>query len=557
MTTTTASDERSATTPSPRAADDDRWPRLVFGAAAVVAFPLLLWFGRDHWFAFDEWMVLDRPWLNDGGWLEPHNGHWVTVLKVEYRLLFRVFGLHSYLPYQVPVVLAHIGSAILLRVLLRRLTVQGWLATAVAMVFLFFGAGRDNITFGFQISLTGSLLAGLAVLLLADRPGPVARADGWALVVGLVGLMTSAAFVAMVAGAVVAILIRRGWRVAAYYAVPLGLVYGLWYLRYASGEGPPLRPGATALRFAARMLGAIFTSLTAGSGAAVALAAVAAVGVVATVRTARRTGERRQVALLAGLLTAWLVFAAMTSSSRASTPLTADTHDAGRYLHLGAALLLPAVAVGIQYLSRRRTLVSALAVALLAIGVPQNIDRLGTTAMLFTGAGLFGPDTEEIMPAMAHSELIDDVPRDAPLPTNLTWLQGRLTVGWLADIGAAGRLPRPDGLSPEIQLTADNLLALHQGGASPGLNCEPLAPGRAVTLSASDEIRFAGTLLVTVTDGVHASPPRHMASQSPAAVRVLAGPLDVAVKRPFVVAEGQQERAEPPVLCRPGPGSVR
>jgi hypothetical protein len=554
MTTTTASDERSATTPSPRVADDDRWPLLVFGAAAVVAVPLLLWFGRDHWFALDEWMVLNRPWLNDGGWLEPHNGHWVTVLKVQYRLLFRVFGLHSYLPYQVPVVLAHIGSAILLRVLLRRLTVQGWLATGVAMVFLFFGAGRDNITFGFQISLTGSLLAGLAVLLLADRPGPVARADGWALVVGVVGLMTSAAFVAMAAGAVVAILIRRGWRVAAFYAVPLGLVFGLWYVRYGSGEGSPLRPGATALRFAARMLGAIFTSLTAGSGAAVGLAAVAAVGVVATVRTARRTGERRQVALLAGLLTAWLVFAAMTSASRASVPLLADTHDAGRYLHIGAALLLPAVAVGIQYLFRRQTLVGALAVALLAIGVPQNIDRLRTTEALFTGIDLFGPDTEEIMSAMAHSELIDDVPRDAPLPTNVTWLV-RLTVGWLADIGAAGRLPPPDGVSPEIQFTADNLLALHQGGASPGLSCEPLALDRAVTLSAGDEIRFAGSLLVTVTDGVHASRPRHVASQSLAAVRVLAGPLDVVVKRPLVVAEGQPQPAEPPVLCRPGPGN--
>ena len=182
----------------------------------------------------------------------------------------------------------------------------------------------------------------------------------------------------------------------------------------------------------------------------------------------------------------------------------ADTHDAARYLHIGAALLLPAIAVGIQYLSRRRTLVSALAVALLAIGVPQNIDRLGTTDGLFTGVDLFGPDTDEIMSAMANSELIDDVPRDTPLPTNLPWLEGRLTVGWLADIGAAGRLPRPDGLSPEIQLTADSLLALHHGGASPGLNCEPLARGRAVTLSASDEIRFAGTLLVTVTDGVHA-----------------------------------------------------
>ncbi len=406
----------TATATHPPAADlrtgDGPWPRRVFVAGLVVAAPLLLWFGRDHWFFLDEWLVLQRDGLTDPGYLDAHNGHWITLVVLDYRLNFRLWGLDTYLPYQVPVVAAHLASAALLRIVMLRVGVRGWLATGAALVFVFLGAGRDNITFGFQISMTGSLLAGLALLLIADHAGPAHRRDLVGLLVGVVGLMTSSVFVALLVGVGVAVLIRRGVRVAAFYAVPLGIVYGAWYLRYGAGEGDPMRLTGNTLRFVARMFGAVFSALTAGGVAGAVLVAVAAVGIVAAVQAGRRTGEWHAAALLLGLLAAWLVFAGLTALGRAESSVTADSHGASRYVHVGVALFLPAVAAGVERLTRWRTVAGVVAGLLLIVGVPRNLDRLADTDPLFgSGIDLFGADSEQIIEAMAHSTAIGEVSR--------------------------------------------------------------------------------------------------------------------------------------------------
>ena len=58
--------------------------------------------------------------LTDPGYLDAHNGHWITVVALDYRLNFRLWGLGTYLPYQVPVVAAHLASAVLLRIVMLR-----------------------------------------------------------------------------------------------------------------------------------------------------------------------------------------------------------------------------------------------------------------------------------------------------------------------------------------------------------------------------------------------------------------------------------------------------
>jgi hypothetical protein len=74
---------------------EDRWSARVFGVAVVVALPLLLWFGRDHWFFLDDWWVLTRDGLTSPGYLDDHNGQWMTVLRVDYRLNLELWGLRS------------------------------------------------------------------------------------------------------------------------------------------------------------------------------------------------------------------------------------------------------------------------------------------------------------------------------------------------------------------------------------------------------------------------------------------------------------------------------
>ena len=523
----------TATATHPPAEDlrtgEGRWPRRVFVAGLVVAAPLLLWFGRDHWFFLDEWLVLQRDGLTDPGYLDAHNGHWITLVVLDYRLNFRLWGLDTYLPYQVPVVAAHLASAALLRIVMLRVGVRGWLATGAALVFVFLGSGRDNITFGFQISMTGSLLAGLALLLIADHAGPVDRRDLVGLLVGVVGLMTSSVFVALLVGVGVAVLVRRGPRVAAFYAVPLGIVYGAWYLRYGAGEGDPLRLTGNTLRFVARMFGAVFSALTAGGVAGAVLVAVAAVGIVAAVQAGRRTGEWHAAALLVGLLAAWLVFVGLTALGRAESSVTADSHGASRYVHVGVALFLPAVAAGVERLMRWRTVAGVLAGLLLVVGVPRNLDRLADTDPLFgSGIDLFGADSEQIIEAMAHSRAIGEVSPDHVIATAEPRLQ--ITAGWLARHAADGRIPTPADATPEIELTATSILVLDLAAPTASAPCTPIEPGDEVTLEAGDEIRFDGVVQVTVVDGDEAARPRPFTSADRSAVRALAGPVDVVVE---------------------------
>ncbi len=229
---------------------------LVLAAVLVAAIPLLLHWGRHQWFFLDEWSFLvNRGLGHPSTLLAPHNGHWVTVPAIAFRVLFQIFGLR-YLPYEAADVVLHLCGVALIWATMRRLGVRPWLATLTAAPFAFFGAGLGNILFAFQITLTGSFVLGLAQLLLATANPPDRRKDVIGVVCGLVAIMSSAVGIPMVIGATVAAFLRRGWRAAALHGVPLAVVYVAWYLAYAVTLGttsPSARtPSSSAGRWAGR-----------------------------------------------------------------------------------------------------------------------------------------------------------------------------------------------------------------------------------------------------------------------------------------------------------------
>ena len=511
---------------------EERWSARVFGVAVVVALPLLLWFGRDHWFFLDDWWVLTRDGLTSPGYLDDHNGQWMTVLRFDYRLNLELWGLRSYLPYQVPVVLAHLVAAVLVRLVIRRLGVRGWIATAAALAFLFFGPGRENMVFGFQLSWTGSVVCGLALFLLADGPRSVTRRDWLALGVGVVGLMTSGVFPALLVGFGVTTLLRRGVRVTAFYALPLGVIYTAWYLRYGRDGATPLELTAQVIRFAGRMFWATFDALTQGGVGAV-LVAVAAFGLGAAVGRAWRSGTWADAAIPLGLAVGWMAFAALTAMARAN--LLPGIYNSGRYLHVGAALLLPLVAAGAEQLARRRMLLGAAALVPLAIGLPGNVDKLTYTEPILHG-------NPQLVFAMAHSPFIDDVPPDTKVLRGT--IETPLTAGWLARQAAVGHVPEPDGSDSLHRLDAATWLVLAQEDASADhRGCPQLSRPLALTLQSGDRISFAGGISVTTTDGIHESSPLPFASRDGSVIRALAGPIDMVVRPPL----GQRPR-----VCAPG-----
>ena len=512
----------------------DRWSARVFAAAVVAALPLLLWSGRDHWFFLDDWWALTRDGLGSPGYLDDHNGHWSTLVRLDFRLNFELWGLSTYLPYQVPVVLAHLGAAVLLRQVTRRTGVRGWIATAAALAFLLFGSGRENMLFAFQFSQTGSVLCGLAMFLLADGARSVTRRDWLALGVGVVGLMTSGIFLPFLVGFGVTTLLRRGGRVLVFYALPLGAIFAAWYLAYGREGAAPLEATGRTLRFAVRMFSATFDALAQGDIGAL-LVGVAAFGLAAAVLRARRSGTWADAALPLGLAVGWVAFATLTAAARSNGALTANTHDAGRYLHVGIALLLPLVAAGAEALARRRVLLGAAALVPLAIGLPGNVDKLTHTEPFLRG-------NRQVVFAMAHSPFVDEV-APGTTPPMFGPFDGPLTARWLARQAAAGKIPEPDGADPVRDLTATNWLALAQAtGPDDQPDCPQLTAPLAATLRSGDQIRFTGTITVSVTDGTQQSYPRQFLSSDGSVIRAQAGPVDV------VVRPGTGQR---PRLCMP------
>ena len=159
--------------------------------------------------------------------------------------MWNIVGLHSYRPYQLMTIGLHLTAACLLRVVMRRAGVGPWIATIAASLFVLFGPGHENVIWAFQIGFFGSLVFGLADLILADHDGPLDRRDAIGLLFGIAGLMSSGAGVTMVFVVGLAVLMRRGWRAAAFHLVPLAALFLAWWLVVGRDAYSP-SPGSVA-----------------------------------------------------------------------------------------------------------------------------------------------------------------------------------------------------------------------------------------------------------------------------------------------------------------------
>ena len=122
--------------------------------------------GRHQWFLVDEWVFLTNTGFGPHDLLAPYNAHWTTLPILAYRSLFALAGLRSYVPYQLVTIGLHLGTAALLRVIMRRVGVGPWIATLAASLFVFFGAGAQNVLWAFQMTFVGALVLGLVSLVL-------------------------------------------------------------------------------------------------------------------------------------------------------------------------------------------------------------------------------------------------------------------------------------------------------------------------------------------------------------------------------------------------------
>jgi hypothetical protein len=430
-----------------------RWAAAAFFVAAVAAVPVILYSNREQWFFFDEWDFLSARRLDSAeALLDEHNAHWSTVPIIGYRILYRVVGLHHYWPYQMLTITAHLASAVLLRVVMRRAGVPPWLSTASAVVFLYFGTGRENIGWAFQIGFTGALAFGLGHLLLSDHDGPFDRRDALGLLCGLLALMCSNVGVAMAVSVTVAVLIRRGWRAALAHGGSLGVVYIVWVLTYGGVVSDDVESSSADLAlFVRNTVTQTFVGLGQSWVLGLLIGLALVVGCVVAIAGARRDRDRRRLASTAGLVAGAVTFVLLAGTARATLSL----NPASRYRYVVAALALPAIAVAVSALARHWRPAAVLGAGLLLAGLPGNVAALEPS-----GPQRFTLGSRGLITVLADTAVPPGVPATMePLP-----LAPGMTVGWLRAAGADGKVPRPDPDELHLRPSAVMSMSLQQLG---------------------------------------------------------------------------------------------
>jgi len=495
--------------------------RVALGAfigVEVFAFALFMHVGRFAWFSQDEWDFLaGRSAGNLGDLFRPKNEHWTTLPILAYRFLWWLFGLRTYMPYLVLAVALHLLVAGLLRAVMRRADVGPWVSTATASAFALFGTGYFNIEYAFQITFVGSLAFGLTHLLLADHDGPVDRRDWIGILAGLAGLACSGVGLALAGVVGVAMLVRRGWAAALLHTAPLAGAYVLWLLLIGH-EGRSAAPGANfgqAMRFMTREVNATFGALGQVAGVGVLLSVLLIVGVgVAWGRLRGRT-LRQRAAAPAALLLGAVVFLLLTAISRGA-PFAASTPPgpARRYRYIVAAMIVPSLGVAADAVRRRWRVLTPIVPVLVLIGVPGNVRVLLDNApdwRMYKQLVLSAPRLP-ISPALPRSVL--------PERFGDRWL----TIGWLRDGIASGRVPAPAPMTPSYVAARTLDLALQPTGTAPARACQGLREPLVVLLATGEilTVKSHAVLVSIVAPGGTVSPPRRLQRGTHVAV---AGPL--------------------------------
>jgi hypothetical protein len=206
----------------------------------AVAFALLLYFARVTWFKGDEFGFFARMQPGQSvNLLTPYYEQWSTVPLMITQVLYTWVGLHSILPYNLWMLLAHVTLAHILWRWMRRIGADPWVATALTAVFLVVRGGILDATEEFwywqQVTFTMSLIFGFLAVLVIDHDGPSDRRDFAFWLLAILSLMSSdvGVFMVMLGGLVA--LLRRG-PVAALRVVCIPtLVFLAWLVLIADG----------------------------------------------------------------------------------------------------------------------------------------------------------------------------------------------------------------------------------------------------------------------------------------------------------------------------------
>lgn len=469
----------------------ERTALVVFVAYLVAGVALLLWWlGDYHWFFGDEWSFLAE---RDGGDLDDlfrsHGEHWVTVPVVIYRVVFNLFGLDSYVPYQAVVVTSHMVLCLLLRIVMRRAGVEAWTATVVAGGFVLFAPGQENILWAFQIAFVIALGCGVAQMLLADVDGPIRGRDVVGLAFGFIGLMTSGVSLVMTPVVALVVVLRRGWRASLFHAGPLAAAYAVWFLTTDPGgiDNPTGRSAAPSelARFVWSGGPAGLRAVGGHLGVGIIIAGIAGVGLALILRSG---ADRARIVPPVAMFVGAVGFLLGTAQSRWF--VTAEVGSQSRYLYTIAALTLPLLAVGADAVGRRGLRWRVAILVPFAVALVLNLDGFGQQQPFGSN---YHRAQERFVPALAHSDLARSVPSHVR-PS--VWY----TAGWLVEMAEEGQWGDPSTIEPVDESEFVPVLLAAQIDRDPPTSCANAVDQKVLTTVAGHRLGF--DMVGPGTDGV-------------------------------------------------------
>jgi hypothetical protein len=325
----------------------------VHALTLVSAFAVWAYLDRNLWFFGDEWDFLTRRGLH-GAYFSiwaPHNEHWSVLPILLWRAIYSLEHLSTYWPYLVPLLLVHV---VVVNLIWRRCLREGadvWLATVMALLFALLGTGAENLTWAFQIGFVSSLMFGFLAMEVAEAPqrarapwltGPVGR-DMTVAALALAALMCSTVGLATTLALGVVLLSGHGWlRTVRALAVPLG-AFVVWFA--LAGHAGLKDTGDTLnASIVSKVPDFVTSNLSAALGHIAGRSSVGtALAVVLAAWLLWRSPNlfRRHPAVLGGAA-ATVLFYVLAALGRDRISATASP---SRYAYVGAALLMPAIAV--------------------------------------------------------------------------------------------------------------------------------------------------------------------------------------------------------------------
>ncbi|MGH9251741.1 MAG: hypothetical protein ACRD0W_19805, partial [Acidimicrobiales bacterium] len=363
------------------------------------------------------------------------------------------------------------------------------------------------------------------------------------------GLMSSGIGVTMVMVVGLAMLIRRGWRVAALHAVPLGVTYLVWYFGIAreSYEGQDVSDPLDALTFARTTIAASFGGLAQVPGLGWVLGGLIVGGAFLAWRRQPLARLRQMAAAPTALAVGAFVFVLITAFGRVG--FAPGVARSTRYVHVVGVLLVPLVAVAADAVMRRWRAAVAVFLAVLVASLVGNIQDFSNERAY---SGEFLANYRNMVLSFPRTALADQVPRDLRPDRGLA---PYVSIGWLVDGVESGRIPPPAGVEPGSWAATEARVVLQQHPDHRPIECKTVEGSTNTTLRRGSSIRMQGPdqFWVTYTDsegrvGFVAFPGRNVP------VVAYAGPLTVSVSS--TAPDPSIELCDldgGPVTVRPGP----